>query len=68
MGEAADDMWDDMMQRETDFSLMLNSIINNCQHPDRACKLVTNDYDEDEDNLYWLPYKCIVCGEEFDYP
>lgn len=65
MGDAADQSMDMAMDQWLDFSLMLQSVRDHCQHPNRACRLVDVAYEDDDD---WLPYQCTVCRDKFDFP
>lgn len=65
MGDAADELWDHLMMKELDFDMMVLSIRENCNHPHDACRIVSAEYEDGDD---WLPYRCTVCGQGFDFP
>jgi hypothetical protein len=65
MGEIADAMFDQAMLAEMDFDALVQSVREQCNHPDRACRIVGNPYD-DGDPDDWMPYRCAVCHQRFD--
>lgn len=63
MGEAADDLWDRVMDAESERMMFLKNLRKTCGD---SCHIVSADYDENDDD--WLPLLCVTCKERFDYP
>jgi hypothetical protein len=66
MGEAADDAWDSMMNRQFELLNAQEGARKHCAYPGKPCHLVKNEPDNWKELDWWPALKCAVCGKEFD--